>query len=390
MVNKKPLHILIQCNELPPHSTGGIGIQSLNMAYALHQAGHRVTVVGLYNEYKAHSHPFRFVQLRRIKKLNFLGDLLNIFRFHLFLFYFIKIKKHRVDLIEYPDYESYGFFQLVGVPRLVRANDPNFYIGGKYYGAKWYQWIKRLRWLMERRAIRKADRVVVVAKYLVPIIEKLTGRKDIYCIYNMTRVGQGQSARYSHRAGKAFVLNTGTVAAHKGIPLLIDAFEEVADEVDFDLVLAGRIVQGIINPEAIRQRFQNRKNKIIFLGELHQKELMQVVLAAEAIIFPSLQENMPLAWCEAMGLGKAIWVSDIPAARELITHGVHGYIFERGRVGAIRKALLQINKCTEEELLRVGARARERYGRLLDMEVLLRENVLLFSKTLGHRNDQKL
>ena len=61
---------------------------------------------------------------------------------------------------------------------------------GKFAGAKWFDIVKRFRWLMIRRSILKADKVIAVAQYLKPVISNLTGRNEMTVIYNITRMSQ--------------------------------------------------------------------------------------------------------------------------------------------------------------------------------------------------------
>ena len=106
-------------------------MQTLNMANALQDAGHSVTILGLYNDVREHQHPFRFIQLRRLKKLGFLGHLISAFRLHFFLWRFIFIKKNEIDVIEYPDYEGYGCFTFVNTPKINRKNHTGYNRKGK-------------------------------------------------------------------------------------------------------------------------------------------------------------------------------------------------------------------------------------------------------------------
>lgn len=379
--NNNTIDILIQCNELYPHSSGGIGMQTLNMANALHTAGHRVTILGIYNSVKKHQHPFQFIQLRRIKKLGFLGHLINIFRLQFFLWKYIVIQKNKIDIIEYPDYEGYGCFTFVNSPSVIRMNHPGFYIHGKYGTNEKFNLVESLRWFLIRRSINKADKVIAVANYLVPVIKRLSAPKKIEVIYNMTELGTEKnvtSIEQEQVSCKGYLLNFGTMASHKGIPLLIEAFIEIADQLSYDLLLAGRIADDDIFIKASNFTSTKNKNKIVFLGEQRPGVLQPIIQKAKAVIFPSLQENMPLAWAEAMGMGKVLWVSDLPVATEMITNGLDGIIFEKKNIIAIENALLQIENIETAQLKKLSQNAQNKYQRSFSTKVLQAKNIACF------------
>ncbi len=376
------LDILIQCNELYPHSSGGIGMQTLNMANAMHQARHRVTIIGMYNEIKTHEHPFQFIQLRRIKNLGFLGHLINIFRFQFFLWKYIVLKKNNIDIIEYPDYEGYACFSFVNTPRVVRMNHPGFYVNGKYGGQKWWKITKCLRWLLIRRSINKADNAIAVANYLVPLIHQWSKPKKIEVIYNMTELEMTNDLvrQTNGNTGNTndYLLNFGTMASHKGIPLLVTAYMKIADQLSYNLLLAGRIAKGQFFGTARKFISKTKKNQIIFLGEQNPEQLKSIIKKAKAVIFPSLQENMPLAWAEAMGMGKALWASNIPVASEMIQDGLDGNIFEKENIEAIENVLLKIEQINAKRLEVLSKNAQKKYKQLFSKEVLLDKNIHCF------------
>jgi glycosyltransferase involved in cell wall biosynthesis len=51
---------------------------------------------------------------------------------------------------------------------------------------------------------------------------------------------------------------------------------------------------------------------------------------ADVVVMPSEREGQSLVYLEAQACGKLIVASDIPAAREVITDGETGLLFERG------------------------------------------------------------
>ncbi len=378
MYTVKKLNIIIQCNELPPHSTGGIGIQTLNLANMLHADGHNVTVIGVYNEVKKHDHPFRFIQLRRIKYLSVFGHFLNILKFHCYLLYFVAVKGNEADCIEYPDYGGYGVIQFIKTLKIVRLNNPDFYLS--YWDRKpnrfWPN--KSLIWYAQKKSILNADKVISSADYLIPITQKICGKLNIQRIYNLIQPEKNVilPAAIPQLPDK-YILNVGSVISYKGVDLLVEAYSSVAERLNYSLVLAGRILSKEIHQKVIARNKQWETPRIFLLGEVHQNVLMRIITRSQALIFPSLRENMPLSWVETLGMGKAIWSSDIPCSHEIIDIGKNGFIFEKNSIPAIKKALIQIDTTGQEKMSIMEENAKKKYEQIFKTEKIYSQNLTL-------------
>lgn len=108
-----------------------------------------------------------------------------------------------------------------------------------------------------------------------------------------------------------YFLYVGNVYPHKNIEVLIDAFEMVKGNIS--LVFVGKD-----NYFYSRLKNKSRGNKrIIFAGEVDDKELVWLYKHAKATILPSLYEGFGLPAVEAMHVGSPLIVSDIPVFREI-------------------------------------------------------------------------
>ena len=108
------MHLALICNEYPPAPHGGIGSSSQDLAEGLVQAGHQVTVVGVYRELQLKtriSETVRGVKIARIpsvsciRKYTSAPPYLNRWRLKRWL-----AKEHRqtpFDLLLVPDYEGW-------------------------------------------------------------------------------------------------------------------------------------------------------------------------------------------------------------------------------------------------------------------------------------------
>ena len=75
---------------------------------------------------------------------------------------------------------------------------------------------------------------------------------------------------------------------------------------------------------------------------------------ADLVVMPSEREGLSRVYLEAQACAKTLLASDIPGAREAVTHGETGLLFRRG----------DIDDLTEKTLLAAGDPAlRARIGR---------------------------
>ncbi|MFZ2153269.1 MAG: glycosyltransferase family 4 protein [Microgenomates group bacterium] len=140
------------------------------------------------------------------------------------------------------------------------------------------------------------------------------------------------------------IIFIGSMAAHKGIFTLIDAFSEICHlRSDYSLTLAGQktlyspIIENKINslPESIKSRI-----KIIY--NFKSEELTKLIDRSTVLVSPSTQESFGLVLLEAMARGVPVIGADIPASIELITKSQAGLIFQQNNAFDLAQKISQI------------------------------------------------
>ena len=145
----------------------------------------------------------------------------------------------------------------------------------------------------------------------------------------------------------------------EGLPELIDAFALVAAQVpEATLVLVG---DGPLRPKLALQATQLHSidSKIRFVGQVDPAEVCDWLKVADVFTLVSFSEGFPCALAEAMSTGLPSVVSDIPANRQLIDDGEHGFLTPVGDLNAIGTAIIQLLKDATLRL-RMGESARQR------------------------------
>jgi glycosyltransferase involved in cell wall biosynthesis len=150
----------------------------------------------------------------------------------------------------------------------------------------------------------------------------------------------------------------GQVAAHKGVHLLIEAFQSLQER--------GRQLElhiwGGGNPAyiALLKQKAARDPRIVFHGRFAHERLPEILSTLDYVAVPSVwYENSPLAILEAYAAHVPVISADQGGMAELVNHGQDGLQFRIGDAGDLARALQRI--VDEPELtvrLQQGVRMR--------------------------------
>ena len=162
-----------------------------------------------------------------------------------------------------------------------------------------------------------------------PMVEKAiinTGAKTrIVNIYNPVNIDIWKRTEEKRKKGRQMlgltanefvVLGVGQLAGRKGVDDFLNISESIP-EVKF--VWAGgrpfgRLTEGI---KRINERFINAGNNVINAGQIELHDMPLIYAAADLMVFPSYQENCPLAPLEAAACGMPVIFRDIEEYRLL-------------------------------------------------------------------------
>jgi glycosyltransferase involved in cell wall biosynthesis len=113
-----------------------------------------------------------------------------------------------------------------------------------------------------------------------------------------------------------YLLYVGNTKRHKNLPLVIEAFAALSEEVPHRLVIAGGGASLRTLDDRVRRLAEDNPDRVLVTGQLDFAALRSLVAGAELLIMPSLYEGAGLPPLEAMASGTAVLSSDIPALRE--------------------------------------------------------------------------
>lgn len=137
----------------------------------------------------------------------------------------------------------------------------------------------------------------------------------------------------------------GTLFEHKGVDLLIRAFQALPADADAVLRIYGDVNQF---PEygAHLQKLADHSNeagKIVFCGTFPNDRLGAVLQDLDVLVVPSRwYENTPLVMQSALATRTPLIATNLGGMAELVQHGRNGLLFELNSVESLKEQLLRL------------------------------------------------
>jgi colanic acid/amylovoran biosynthesis glycosyltransferase len=173
----------------------------------------------------------------------------------------------------------------------------------------------------------------------------------------------------------------GRLCAEKAHFLLLEAAQRLAAQgTDFELVLAG---DGELRSdiEALIAR-HNLRARVRITGWISAEQVRNEILAARALVLPSLIEGLPLVIMEAMALRRPVISTFVAGIPELVIPGEHGWLVPASDVEALARAMQTCLDMPVETLARMGESAWKRVHARHDIDTEAGKLVKLFEATI--------
>lgn len=138
------------------------------------------------------------------------------------------------------------------------------------------------------------------------------------------------------RNSDSFYLFVGRISEEKGIRTLLSAWQDFRKEKNRTLVIIG---DGPIKAE-LQKKYRALEDRVRWLGYLEWNEVIDYVMRAQALIFPSeWYEGMPMSILEAFSVGTPVISSDIGSQAEIVTPDKNGLHFQAGSTESLIRAI---------------------------------------------------
>lgn len=167
--------------------------------------------------------------------------------------------------------------------------------------------------ILLKRCMKRSKAVSCVSAFTLGRCQHYYGALAEKCFLNYNGVSE-EVFRYAETHAPAAKENAivfvGNVKPHKGLPLLLSAFEKCEGGKTLKIIGEKAFLTGLSLDES---KYKN----VVFTGKLGDEELFGEIAKAKYLVLPSKYEGFGLPPLEALVLGTQPIVSDIPVFREV-------------------------------------------------------------------------
>ena len=223
-----------------------------------------------------------------------------------------------------------------------------------------------------------------------PMVEKAiiaTGAKTkIVKIYNPVNIDRWKRTEENRKKGRQMlilsenefvVLGVGQLTGRKGVEDFLDIAEAIP-EVKFVWV-GGRPFKGFTEGiKRINEKLTNAGKNVINTGQINLEDMPKIYAAADLMLFPSYQENCPLAPIEAAACGMPVIYRDIEEYRSLYENpyisagGIEEFI-------TLTKRMIEDNQFYNE-----GLKISEQLLSQFDKDIIRKKLISIYQSLLGN------
>lgn len=280
----------------------------------------------------------------------------------------------KIDLIECHDYNGNSLGLTDTIPYVIRCH-------GSFSVLKTFGFEAAFATTeLEKIAMKKAENFISISKYSEKINESLFEIDKMKLIYNGIN-SQVFKINKNIKIIPESIFFVGNLSTEKGADIAIEVFKEI----NFKYPNSSLHLIGI--ETEYKQEFKklviqnNLVSKIHHYGFLQTAEMIDILSAANVVIFPSKGETFGLALCEAMALEKACVCSDLPSFNEIIAPNKNGFI-----VKSIDDYVHTISTLFNDDNFnkRIGKNARKTIIKQFNMDKMVTESLAYYQEIIDN------
>ncbi len=174
-----------------------------------------------------------------------------------------------------------------------------------------------------RHAAKVSEKIITVSDFskgrihnilAVPMDRIIVINPGVYDEILNGKAARFDTAKEAYGLPDHYIMTLSTLEPRKNLKILLEAFNEIAAEVDYDLVLVGR--KGWKMDDLLSE--YEAKERIHITGFVKDEHLSAVYKNALCFVFPSLYEGFGLPPVEALALGTPVVSSDAASLPEVL------------------------------------------------------------------------
>lgn len=305
------------------------------------------------------------------------------------------------DIIEAQDYMGIGWYLLQykhllyedvkDIPVVITLHSPAFlYL--EYNRVPTYRFPDFHTCEMEKESLIMADYLLAPTQFIVDAIQPYVDitTKNKIVIRNPYIVPQHKAV---HTIERNKIVYYGKLSPQKGSFELLSYFKKMWDA-GFTYPL--HIIGGtdiVFHPEQltmgqlVSKKYETYLNngKLLLHGKIKPESIEKELNSAHVIIVPSIVDNLPYVVIETMALGKVVLASVQGGQREMIEHGVSGFLFDHTIEGDFEEKLQLVISLTDEKIAAIGNAAKEKVAAMYDPAVIKKQKMPLLNEIIQNK-----
>ncbi|WP_298952459.1 glycosyltransferase family 4 protein [uncultured Nonlabens sp.] len=318
------MHIAFLTSEYPHPAvrhSAGIGTSIKNLATALVEEGHQVTLF-IYGQKKHLTFVEHQINFHLIKQKEY--KLGGFYFYRKYVQKFINAHSAQIDVLEAPDWTGITAFMNFKKPLVIRLHGSDTYFCHLENRPQ-----KKKNYLFEKWALKRAKAITSVSVFTAQKTQELFRlKKQITVIHNIILLEN--FIPLASIAESRYILNFGSVIRKKGVIALGKAFNNLAGNLpDVELKYLGKDIRDALTGTMTSTLILNEidpcfQKRVSFIEQVPYDEVNQYINKAAVVCLPSYAEAFPMTWLEAMALEKPLVTSNIGWANEIMIDGTTG------------------------------------------------------------------
>ena len=377
------MHICFITNEYPMKGINGGGIGSLVqfLSRMLVKKDIKVSVIGISKEFTNKNTFDQGVQIYRLAKSKW-----KIGKFYDHTNRILsKIndldKEEFVNIVEGSELNFAFFPKKTSYKKIIRLHGGHHFFSNEL-DEKPAIW----RSFQEKKSFKKADGFIAVSDYVGRQTQKYLHFKFNYkVIYNSVDTVRFHIADIT-KLEQNTLLFVGTVCEKKGVRQLVQAMPLIKKEIpSIKLKIVGRdlIDKNGKSYIAYLKSYidSDLKESVQIIGSVPHYEVAKYIERAHLCVYPSHMEAMPIAWLEALSMGKTLIASDIGPGHETVISGVTGLLVNPFDIKGLASSIVEVLNNKNFDIY--GKSAREDIISRFNIDTIIAENIQYYNKILS-------
>lgn len=359
--------------------SGGIGTSVRTLARGLKKLGHQVVIVGLYEKNSIESDDGVIVFRIGFPMEN---PIFNIILSRIFLhLHLIKIvKKYKIDIIEWPDFQGMMYYKIKNVKHVLKLHGTS--LSHRVHGVIKVKFITQNIWeFFEKKTMISIDSWIGVSEWFLLewkdyFKKKLEIEDFVYNPVDMDIFFRSNQDR------EEIVFFSGAFRKRKGIKSLVLAVKKCYDDgMNFRLVLMGYEddvkKQDIL--DMIGLQYEHRVEFVDFSG---QKIVADWMRKSKIFAMPSYYESCGNGWLESAACGTPVIGSILSCGPEVVRDGIDGILVDPDKIDDISDAIFEL--MTNKNLwIAMSDQAYERAKKEYCTEKIAKKSIDIYNKIIG-------